>query len=212
MKKYLLTLLCSMFALVLSARENPVKFVSGDFSVLKNPENVLAIELDMSKAKLEDSGKSWNQFIKDGGPDYVRDWPDEKKKLEDYFWVMYNRKNKKGAHVDREASNPKYKIIVRPGVIDLGNRAAAAVSMFVTSFAKGGECYIRNCEIIVVKTSGVSKSKSSKKGSKTSSTGATVATYTAGEIKGGTSLSETIRVGTVLSQMGKKFGQLVSKQ
>lgn len=219
MKKYLLALMCCLFALGVSARKNPVSFVSGDFSILKNPDVVLGIELDMSKAKLADSGKSWNQFIKDSGADYVRDWPDEKKKLEMYFMVTYNKKNKGGAKIDHEAEKPEYKIIVRPGVINLGNRAAAAVSMFVTSFAKGGECNIQSCDIELVKTvTTTSTSKlSSKKGkgkttTKTSTSNKVICSYVADRVEGSSSMSETIRVGTVLNAIGKNFGKLVKSQ
>lgn len=219
MKKYLLALMCCLMALSASARKNPVSYVSGDFSILKNPDVVLGIELDMSKAKLSDTGKSWNQFIKDSGADYVRDWPDEKKKLELYFMVTYNKKNKGGAKIDNEAAKPEYKIVVRPGVINLGNRAAAAVSMFVTSFAKGGECCFQSCEIDLVKsvTSTSTSKSSSKKGkgkttTKTSTSNKVICSYVASEVTGSSNMSETVRVGTVLNAIGKNFGKLVKSQ
>lgn len=212
MKKIFSLLILSALVLNVFAKGSPVKFVKGDFSVLKNPANEIVVELDMSKVKLSDSGKSWNQFIKDSGSDYVRDWPDEKKKLESYFWVMYNKKNKKGAQVHQESKTPAYKIIVRPGEIDLGSRAAAAVSMFVTPFAKGGECVMKSCEIEVVKTTTTTKSKGSKKGSKTTTSITSVCVYSVDEMKGSSSMSETIRIGTILTTMGKKFGKLVATQ
>lgn len=206
-----------MFAMVLSAKPNPVTFVSGDYSVLKNPDITLGIELDMSKLVLDDDNKSWARHMKEGGSDYARDWPEEKKKLEKYFGVAYNRKNKKGAKIDFDKKNAEYKIVIRPTSIHLGNRAAAAVHMFASSWVGGGESSLDDCQIIVVKRGGAAPAASSKKGkgkapAKSAGGSKNVCTYSVGHMKGVSNISETIRIGVILSSMGTQFGKLVAKQ
>lgn len=201
MKKIFLLLICSFYVLSMAAFDNSVKFVSGDYSVLKNPSNVLGIELDMSKATEFESGKSWENYIKDNGEDYIRDWPDEKKKLSLYFQVQYNRKNKKGAQIDIESENTEYVVIVRPGVIDVGSRASGIASMFVGSAAQGGESYIKSCEIDVVKRSKDGNAKDE-----------VVCSYTADITKGNTHISETVRIGIALMNIGTDFGNFVKGQ
>ena len=48
-------------------------------------------ETDWSEATVE--GVGWNQWLESKGPDYVRDWPSDKQKIEDYFMKRFNLYN-----------------------------------------------------------------------------------------------------------------------
>ncbi len=122
MKKILLLAVAALFSAA-SLFAGGVTVVSGDASILKKAETA-KIVFNYSKTYVGEDGaktQTLNQYLKSRGSDYVRDWPQDHKKAEEYFVTRFNKKNKKGLTI--ATSGTKYIIEVKVEVLDMGNMA-----------------------------------------------------------------------------------------
>ena len=70
-----------------------INVLSGDLSVVKNPEITATVIFDYSDLMIE--GKPWKEHLESRGEDFVRDWPAESAQSEGYFIACWNKDNKK---------------------------------------------------------------------------------------------------------------------
>ena len=118
MKKLFLVLAGVMLAMV-SEAYTCVSFKSGDPSILLKKVGI-TYEIDWDHARVTNHDNLlWQQYLKKRGADFVRDWPEDRKKAEQYFTVRFNKKSDYMQIV--ESGKGEYKMIVRPKTIDVGN-------------------------------------------------------------------------------------------
>lgn len=94
-------------------------------------------ETDWSTATIE--GVAWDQWLESKGPDYVRDWPSDKAKIENFFMERFNKKTakKKGLNLQNSNPNDTYYFIIHPQDVDMGSIGGGVVaSAFLGSFAR----------------------------------------------------------------------------
>lgn len=94
-------------------------------------------ETDWSEVTVE--GKPWAQWLESKGSDYVRDWPSDKRKIEEYFMNRLNKKTGKKRGIVLQNTNPNdaYYFVIRPQAVDMGSIGGGVVaSAFLGSFAK----------------------------------------------------------------------------
>lgn len=95
------------------------------------------LDLDFSDAKVE--GKTWDEWLKSKGDDFVRDWPSDKEKVANYFMYRFNKKTKKKGGLRLQVTNPDdtYRLVIHPTDIDMGSIGGGVVaSAFLGAFAK----------------------------------------------------------------------------
>ena len=110
MKKLFLVLAGVMLAMV-SEAYTCVSFKSGDPSILLKKVGI-TYEIDWDHARVTNHDNLlWQQYLKKRGADFVRDWPNDRKKAEQYFTVRFNKKSDYMQIVD--GGKGEYKMIVR---------------------------------------------------------------------------------------------------
>lgn len=99
--------------------------------------NSAFFETYYSEAKVE--GVTWEQWLQNKGNDYVRDWPSDKQKVDNYFMARFNKKTKKKGGLNLQNTNPNdtYHFVVHFLDIDMGSiGGGVAASIFLGGFAK----------------------------------------------------------------------------
>ena len=94
-------------------------------------------ETDWSQTVVE--GKNWDEWLQSQGDDFVRDWPSDKRKIEDYFVGRFNKKTgkKRGMSIQTNNPNESYYMIIHPQEVDMGSVGGGVVaSVFLGAFAK----------------------------------------------------------------------------
>ena len=188
-KKLFLVCLLSLFCSVnLLIGGNPVSVKSGNVSVLKEVSKAL-LEIDYSEAKV---GKLlFDEYLKEQGEDYVRDWPRESETAISYFRERFNKKSK-GIKLTTDESVTSYKILIRPKTIDMGNAGSYFVSMAigVASNKAGGVIMCGSIDIIDLKTDQV------------------VCSLYVDDVKGKSHYKDAIRMGYMYDELAKKICKL----
>lgn len=102
-------------------------------------------ESDFSQTTVE--GKTYDEWLASRGDDFVRDWPEDKRKVDDYFINRFNRKTKKksGLHLQNDNPSDAYHFVVHPLEMDMGSVGGGVVAtVFLGAFAKkAGGCVIK---------------------------------------------------------------------
>ena len=99
--------------------------------------NSAYFETYYSEAKVE--GASWDQWLQKMGDDYVRDWPSDQQKIDNYFMNRFNKKTKKKGGLNLQNTNPNdpYRFVIHFSDIDMGSIGGGVVaSVFLGGFAK----------------------------------------------------------------------------
>lgn len=108
-----------------------------------------------SEANVE--GLSWDQWLQSKGDDYVRDWPSDKKKVDDYFMTRFNKKTKKKGGLFLQNTNPNdaYRFVVHFQDIDMGSIGGGIVAnVFLGGFAsKAGGVNFKSGYVDIIETS-----------------------------------------------------------
>jgi formylglycine-generating enzyme required for sulfatase activity len=103
-------------------------------------------QTDFSEVTVE--GKPWNQWLKDHGDDYVRDWPQDKLNFEGYFMTRFNKKTKKKRGMNLQNTNPNdaYRMIIHLKEVDMGSIGGGVTArVFLGAFAsKAGGITLEN--------------------------------------------------------------------
>ena len=136
MKKFVLCAAAFLFCAATLFAGGSIKVVSGDASILKSAE-VAKVIFNYDKTYVGEDGaktQTLKQYLKSRGSDFVRDWPEDHKKAENYFVIRFNKKNKRGLTLSENGSGTKYIFEVKMDVLDMGNAAGA----FVGFGAKAG--------------------------------------------------------------------------
>lgn len=108
-----------------------INVLSGDLSVVKNPEITATVIFDYSDLMIE--GKPWKEHLESRGEDFVRDWPAESAQSEGYFIACWNKDNKKGMQTTLSKGN-EYTMVFDVNEMDMGSGAAS----FFIGFGAGG--------------------------------------------------------------------------
>ncbi len=137
MKRFLLLTVVTLLFAPLHAKDgDQITLQSGTANVIWTL-NSAYFETDWSEAKVE--GVSWDQWLESKGPDYVRDWPSDKRKIEEYFLKRFNKKTSKKNGLSLQTSNPNdsYSFVIHLLDVDMGSIGGGVVaSAFLGSFAK----------------------------------------------------------------------------
>ena len=185
-------ILCAAALLICAANlfaGGDVTVVSGDASILKSGETARVI-FNYDKTYVGEDGaktQTLKQYLKSRGADYVRDWPEDHKKAEEWFVTRFNKKNKRGLTLQEGSSGAKYVFEVKVEVLDMGNAAGA----FVGFGAKAGGV-IAWGEILV-------KDAKGKK---------VLLKLKFNEIKGKASPSETMRLGLCYMDLATRIAKV----
>lgn len=108
-----------------------INVLSGDLSVINNPEITATVIFDYSDLMIE--GKPWKEHLESRGEDFVRDWPTESTQSEAYFIKCWNKDNKKGLQVTT-TKGKDYTMVFDVNELDMGSGAAS----FFIGFGAGG--------------------------------------------------------------------------
>lgn len=122
MMRRLLSLWCLLFATVsIYAGDDIVLLKDGNLVVFKQKEQAL-VELDFSKTMVKD--QTLVDYLKGRGEDFVADWPKDQDRALEFFTYRFNKKNKDGLQVSKDAKDAKYKMIIHVDWMDMGNGAS----------------------------------------------------------------------------------------
>lgn len=94
-------------------------------------------DVDWSEATVE--GVSWDGWLEAKGPDFVKDWPSDKSKLDASFIHDFNKKTSKNDGLRLQNDNPedRYQFIIHLQEIDMGSIGGGVVaSAFLGAFAR----------------------------------------------------------------------------
>ena len=117
MRKTLFTL-AGLLVTIITNAYTCVTFNSGDPTILLK-EAYISYEFDWDHARVTNHDNLlWNDYLRKRGDDFVKDWPKDRKKVEEYFTIRFN---KKSDFLQIKDKSPVYKMIVRPKTIDVGN-------------------------------------------------------------------------------------------
>lgn len=138
LKIYLL--LVTLCMAIPSFADDELQVTANNLSAFNDPNATATVIFDYSNLKIE--GTQYEQYLKEHGEDYVRDWPIQNKECEDVFIQQWNKSNSKGLKVDAEKGKP-YTMRFEVTDLDLGNVAAALVIGFGAGGAKmSGTMYL----------------------------------------------------------------------
>lgn len=120
MKKYLLVCVAAIMSLTAWA-DADVK--SGSLRDLKSSEARILVTWDYSKMKIED--KDPQEFLKEKGADWEKDYPAEVAAGESAFDVLFNKKDKKYALITDDDDAAQYEFVIHVDQFHYGSTAAA---------------------------------------------------------------------------------------
>lgn len=129
MKKYLLLLVGAMMSLTAWA---DVEIKSGSLKELKSSDVRVLVTWDYSKMLIED--KKPEEFLKEKGEDWERDYPAEVAAGESTFDIFFNKKNKKYALITDDEDAAQYEFVIHVDKFHYGSTGAAVV---FGGFARG---------------------------------------------------------------------------
>lgn len=107
--------------ITLSAKESVV-VKSGDIALLKQKVNAVVV-FDYSIAKIGDKG--FIEFLKSTEKDFEKNWPNDCVKISQFYSVRFNKNNSTGMQIVEDAATAKYKMIITPTSVDMGDRGAS---------------------------------------------------------------------------------------
>lgn len=120
MKKIMMLLAATLISLSAWA-DAEVK--SGSMKELKNPDARVLVTWDYSKMTIED--KSVDEFLKEKGSDWQRDYPAEVAAGEAAFDVLFNKKDKKYALITDDEDAAQYELVIHVDKFHYGSLGAA---------------------------------------------------------------------------------------
>lgn len=167
-----------------------VSVKSGDVSVLKNPGKAKVV-WDYSKTYVGEDGaktKTLSQYLSSRGSEYVRDWPKDHAKAEEYFSIRFSKLNKKGLVVAEGKDKVDYLIEIKVEVLDMGNAAGLFIPMGgakAGGVIMWGKVYVKNAK-----------------------TKKTVLTLEIDEVKGKANPSESMRLGLCYMDLATRMARV----
>ena len=126
MKKILMLTFAALLTIMSQAADH-VTLRSGNPRVfLEQATTSFVIDWDHARVTNWDD-RLFPQYLKHRGNDFVRDWPQDRKKAEEYFTYRFNKKN--GYWKIKESGSTDYKMIVHIATLDVGNGASSFIPM-----------------------------------------------------------------------------------
>lgn len=120
MKKIFFLLVVMMVSLTAWA---DAEFKSGSLRDLKNPDARILVTWDYSKMLIED--KKPEEFLKEKGADWEKDYPAEVAAGEAAFDVLFNKKDKKYALITDDEDAAQYEFVIHVDEFHYGSTGAA---------------------------------------------------------------------------------------
>jgi len=105
---------------------------SGSLSELKNGSARILVTWDYSKMLIE--GKNPNEFLKEKGEDWVKDYPAEVTAGESAFDILYNKKCKKFAQITDDEDAAQYEFVIH---VTKFNYGSTGVAIMFGGYARG---------------------------------------------------------------------------
>lgn len=137
MRKLLALVMIAFWAMPINAKDgDQITLQAGSANVIW-ALNSAFFETYYSEAQVE--GVDWDQWLQKKGDDYVRDWPTDKEKLDNYFMNRFNKKTRKKGGINLQNTNPNdtYRFIIHFQDIDMGSiGGGVTASVFLGVFAK----------------------------------------------------------------------------
>ena len=156
MKKILLALAALLWSTVSLLAGSPVTVKSGDLSVLKTPAKAKIVFNYSGTYVGEDGARTMtlNKYLNSRGKDFVKDWPSDHAKAEEYFAIRFSKKNKKGLTAAEKGEKAQYTMTVNVKTLDMGNAAGAFIGMSAKAggVIMWGDITIKNAKGKVVLT------------------------------------------------------------
>lgn len=117
-----LVMLCTMYA----KADSSITLRSGNpQAFLEKSKATFEVVWDNARVTNWDN-KLFPQYLKHRGDDFVRDWPKDRQKAEQYFTVRINKKSP-GLKIEEDGGSADYKMIIRLDKMDAGNGASGFV-------------------------------------------------------------------------------------
>ncbi|MGN0236683.1 MAG: hypothetical protein ACI4AK_01120 [Lepagella sp.] len=123
MKKFFL-MFAATILMSLSAMAD-ADVTSGSMISLKDPDARILVTWDYSNMLIEDQKPE--DFLKEKGPDWERDYPAEVASSEAAFDIFFNKKCKKFAQVTDDEDAAQYELIIHVDKFHYGSTAAAVI-------------------------------------------------------------------------------------
>ena len=123
MKKLFLMLAATILMSMAAMADADV--TSGSMLSLKDPDARILITWDYSTMLIED--KNPQEFLKEKGPDWERDYPAEVAASEATFDIFFNKKCKKYAQVTDDEEAAQYELIIHVDKFHYGSTATAVI-------------------------------------------------------------------------------------
>ncbi|MCM1066639.1 MAG: hypothetical protein NC418_03580 [Muribaculaceae bacterium] len=120
MKKYFMLMVLAIVSLTAWA-DAEVK--SGSLKDLKTPDARVLVTWDYSQMLIED--KKPEDFLREKGPDWERDYPAEVSACEATFDIFFNKKDKKFAQITDDEDAAQYEMIIHVDSFHYGSLGAA---------------------------------------------------------------------------------------
>lgn len=137
MRKLLALVMMAFLAMPINAKDgDQITLQAGSANVIWTLNSAF-FETYYSEAQVE--GVEWDQWLQKNGDDYVRDWPTDKEKLDNYFMNRFNKKTRKKGGINLQNTNPNdtYRFIIHFQDIDMGSiGGGVTASVFLGVFAK----------------------------------------------------------------------------
>ena len=137
MRKLLTLVMIAFWAMPINAKDgDQITLQAGSANVIWTLNSAF-FETYYSEAQVE--GVEWDQWLQKKGDDYVRDWPTDKEKLDNYFMNRFNKKTKKKGGINLQNTNPNdtYRFIIHFQDIDMGSIGGGVTArVFLGGFAK----------------------------------------------------------------------------
>ena len=123
MKQIYLTLMLIAFTALQAMADS--KLESGSLIPLKDSEVRMLVTWDYSKMLIED--KTVEDFLKEKGADWQRDYSAEVGACEAAFEVYFNKENKKYALITEDDLSAQYEMIIHVSELHYGSTATAVI-------------------------------------------------------------------------------------
>ena len=135
MKKLISLIVMAFLTMSMSAKDgDQITLQAGSANVIWTV-NSAYFAIDYSEVNVE--GMTWNQWLQSKGDDFVADWPEDEKKVGNYFMERFNKATKKKGGICLQNTNPDdaYQFIVHLQDLDMGSVGGGVVaSVFLGAF------------------------------------------------------------------------------
>ena len=135
MKKLISLIVMAFLTMSMSAKDgDQITLQAGSANVIWTVKSAF-FSIDFSEVSV--GSMTWNQWLQSKGDDFVADWPEDEKKVGNYFMERFNKATKKkgGVCLQNTNSDDAYQFIIHLQEVDMGSVGGGVVaSVFLGGF------------------------------------------------------------------------------